>query len=38
MESGKIAKSGLGYIEIAKQNGSWKILDGVEEMIIPLDL
>jgi len=31
-------ESGLSKIEIAKQNGSWKSLDDVEELIIPDDL
>ena len=31
-------KSGLDKIEIAKQNGSWTILDAVENGIIPEDL
>lgn len=32
--------SGAGYksIELAKQNGSWTILDEVEELTIPIDL
>lgn len=29
---------GYSCIETAKQNGSWTILDEVEELIIPLDL
>ena len=29
--------AGLKSIEIAKQNGSWTILDEVEELIIPAD-
>ncbi|WP_333661859.1 YdeI/OmpD-associated family protein [Chishuiella changwenlii] len=31
-------QAGLDSIEIAKQNGSWTILDEVEELIIPTDL
>lgn len=33
-----IHQSGLKIIDIAKQNGSWTILDDVENGIIPLDL
>lgn len=33
-----MAKAGFDVIEIAKQNGSWTILDEVEELIIPKDL
>ena len=33
-----MAKAGYESIEIAKQNGSWSILDTVEELIIPEDL
>lgn len=35
---GKIAKAGHDIIAIAKQNGSWSILDEVEELVIPKDL
>ena len=35
---GLMSEAGLASIEIAKQNGSWTILDEVEEMIIPKDL
>ena len=31
-------ESGLKKIEIAKQNGSWESLDGVENLEIPKDL
>jgi len=34
----KMTDAGLACIEIAKQNGSWTILDEVEELIIPNDL
>lgn len=37
-ETGKMSKAGFGIIELAKQNGSWTILDKVEELIIPKDL
>lgn len=35
---GRMTKAGLASIEVAKQNGSWTILDQVEELIIPDDL
>jgi uncharacterized protein YdeI (YjbR/CyaY-like superfamily) len=35
---GLMAQAGLDSIEIAKQNGSWSILDDVEELMIPKDL
>lgn len=38
MEQNLIAPAGLAAIEIAKQNGSWTILDEVEEVIVPHDL
>lgn len=38
IEKGLMAKAGLASIETAKQNGSWKILDEVEELVIPKDL
>lgn len=34
----KMTEAGLACIEIAKQNGSWTLLDEVEELIIPKDL
>jgi uncharacterized protein YdeI (YjbR/CyaY-like superfamily) len=33
-----MTKAGFGSIETAKQNGSWIILDDVEELTIPKDL
>lgn len=33
--AGSMFPAGLKSIEIAKQNGSWTILDGVEELAIP---
>lgn len=30
--------AGFKCIELAKQNGSWSILDEVEELIVPADL
>lgn len=35
---GQMAQAGLNAIEIAKENGSWTILDDVEELVIPKDL
>lgn len=35
---GLIAPAGYEIIETAKQNGSWSILDEVEELMIPADL
>lgn len=34
----KMTPAGLACIKIAKENGSWEILDSVEELIIPKDL
>lgn len=36
--SGLMAPAGLAAIELAKQNGSWSLLDEVEELKIPEDL
>lgn len=33
-----MAPAGLEIIEIAKQNGSWNLLDEVEQLIVPEDL
>lgn len=38
LEAGLITSSGLYSISIAKQNGSWELLDQVEELLIPKDL
>lgn len=38
IEAGLMAEAGLKAIEIAKKNGSWNMLDEVEEMIVPADL
>lgn len=38
VKNGLMTKSGLKSIEIAKQNGSWTILDEVEQLIVPKDL
>ena len=32
-----MAKAGLDVVEIAKQNGSWTLLDEVEALIVPED-
>ncbi len=37
-EAGLMTKAGFESIELAKQNGSWTILDEVEELIVPEDL
>jgi uncharacterized protein YdeI (YjbR/CyaY-like superfamily) len=37
-EEGLMTKTGLDCIEAAKKNGSWSILDDVEELKIPKDL
>lgn len=38
IKNGLMAEAGHKIIEIAKQNGSWTILDDVEALIIPEDL
>jgi uncharacterized protein YdeI (YjbR/CyaY-like superfamily) len=38
IEKGLMTPAGFESIEIAKQNGSWSVLDTVEELIIPHDL
>lgn len=38
IEKGLMTQAGYKSIETAKQNGSWTILDEVEELIIPNDL
>lgn len=38
IETGQMRQAGLDAIETAKQNGSWNILDDVEELNIPKDL
>lgn len=38
IKDGMMAEAGLASIELAKQNGSWSVLDEVEELIIPQDL
>ncbi len=37
-DEGRMTKAGFDSIETAKQNGSWIILDDVEELKIPKDL
>lgn len=37
-EAGLMTQAGLDAIEIAMQNGSWTLLDQVEELIVPDDL
>ena len=38
MEAELMTQAGYESIEVAKQNGSWSLLDEVEELIIPKDL
>ena len=38
IEQGLMREEGYKCIEIAKENGSWKILDDVEALLIPEDL
>lgn len=38
VDDGQMTPAGYESIETAKQNGSWSILDEVEELIIPNDL
>lgn len=38
IDQGLMEEAGYKSIEIAKENGSWTILDGVEALIIPEDL
>lgn len=38
INEGKMKAAGFDSIEIAKQNGSWTILDEAESLIIPTDL
>lgn len=38
ISEGLMTKAGLDSVELAKQNGSWTILDDVEDLVIPQDL
>jgi uncharacterized protein YdeI (YjbR/CyaY-like superfamily) len=38
LEAGMMTAAGQYCIDVAKQNGSWTILDNVEALIIPVDL
>jgi uncharacterized protein YdeI (YjbR/CyaY-like superfamily) len=38
IQTNQMTKAGFDCIEIAKQNGSWTILDKVEALIVPEDL
>lgn len=38
IEEGRMTKAGYECIEMAKQNGSWSLLDEVEQLVIPDDL
>lgn len=37
-ESGRMSEAGYQSVETAKQNGSWTVLDEVEDLIVPEDL
>jgi uncharacterized protein YdeI (YjbR/CyaY-like superfamily) len=37
-KEGLMAQAGIDSVETAKQNGSWNILDDVEDLVIPKDL
>ena len=38
IKEGKMRPSGLQSIEIARKNGSWELLDSIEELVVPDDL
>ena len=38
IKNGRMMKSGLDSIEVAKQNGSWAFLDEIEALVVPEDL
>lgn len=38
IEEGRMTKAGFESIERARKNGSWNVLDEVEELIVPADL
>ena len=38
IKEGLMTEAGMQVIKVAKQNGSWSVLDDVEEHIIPKDL
>jgi uncharacterized protein YdeI (YjbR/CyaY-like superfamily) len=38
IDDGMMTKGGLACVEIAKQNGSWEILDAIEDLVVPEDL
>lgn len=38
IDQGRMEEEGYKSIEVAKENGSWTILDGIEELVIPEDL
>ena len=37
-ETGQMAKAGIVSVQLAKRNGSWSLLDGVENLEIPPEL
>lgn len=38
IETGQMTEAGLRCVEIAKQNGSWTLMDAVEDLEIPAEL
>lgn len=38
LDQGRMREAGLECIKIAKMNGSWSLLDAVENLVIPVDL
>ncbi|MFT4523848.1 MAG: hypothetical protein ACI8ZN_002805 [Bacteroidia bacterium] len=38
IKNDRMTEAGIRTVEIAKQNGSWSVLDEVDELIIPQDL
>lgn len=38
INEGRMTQAGFARIDVAKQNGSWTILDDVEALLIPADL
>lgn len=38
IESGQMAEAGLETIRVAKENGSWNLLDSAEELFVPEEL
>ena len=38
IQNNQMTKAGLESVEIAKQNGSWVLLDDIENLVVPADL